>query len=66
MNSEAIDRINALYHKAQSVGLTSEEQEEQKKLREEYKASVRRNLKAQLDNISLINPDGSVTDLKKD
>ena len=29
MNQEKIDRINALYHKSQSVGLSPEEQEEQ-------------------------------------
>ena len=27
MNQEKIDRINALYHKSQSVGLSPEEQE---------------------------------------
>ena len=28
--TEKIDRINALYHKSQAVGLTEEEKEEQK------------------------------------
>ena len=62
---ERIARINALYHKSKAEGLTEEEKEEQKKLREEYVASVRGNLKAQLENITLERPDGTVEKLKK-
>lgn len=65
MNNEKIDRINALYHKSQSVGLTLEEQKEQAALRKEYIESVRRNLRGTLNNISLLNPDGSVTELRE-
>ena len=36
MNNEDIDRINTLYHKMKAVGLTPEEQEEQKRLRKAY------------------------------
>ncbi len=60
---ERIARINELYHKSQAEGLTQEEKEEQAKLRAEYIANVRGNLRAQLDNISIQNPDGTVTDL---
>lgn len=63
MNNEKIDRINTLYHKAQSVGLTPEEKEEQAALRKEYIESIRRNLRGTLNNISLLNEDGTVTDL---
>lgn len=62
---ERIARINTLYHKSKTVGLTPEEAEEQKKLRQEYIDSVKRNLKAQLDSVDIVNKDGSVTNLGK-
>lgn len=62
---ERIARINALYHKSQSEGLTEEEKEEQKKLRAEYVANIRAGLKAQLDNIEIVEADGSHTPLKR-
>lgn len=36
MNNIDIDRINELYHKSKSVGLTKAEEAEQKKLRKAY------------------------------
>lgn len=60
---ETIDRINALYHKSQNEGLTEEEKEEQKELRQKYVLAVRRNLRGQLNNIDVKNEDGSVTNL---
>lgn len=60
---ETIDRINALYHKSQNEGLTEEEKEEQKALRQKYILAVRRNLRGQLNNIDIQNEDGSVTNL---
>ena len=65
MNSNNIDRINVLYHKSQSVGLTEEEKIEQAKLRKEYLEAVRRNLRGTLNNISIKEKDGSITDLGK-
>lgn len=62
---ERIARINELYHKSQAEGLTEEEKEEQAKLRKEYAASVRNNLRNQLDNLVIEKPDGSVIDLGK-
>lgn len=56
-------RINELYHKSQAEGLTEAEKEEQKKLREAYVANVRANLRGQLDNISIVEKDGSITNL---
>lgn len=61
--NERIARINALYHKSQKEGLTEEEKEEQTKLRKEYVASIRGNLKSQLDNITIENPDGTFVNL---
>lgn len=65
MDNIKIDRINALYHKSQSVGLTPEEKEEQIRLRMEYLQAIKANLRGTLNNISIQNPDGSVTDLGK-
>ena len=56
-------RINELYHKSQAEGLTEEEKKEQKQLRQAYVANVRANLRGQLNNISIVEKDGSVTDL---
>lgn len=60
---EMIARINELYHKSQAEGLTAAEKEEQQKLRMAYVANVRANLRGQLNNISIIEKDGSITDL---
>lgn len=60
---EKIARINELYHKSQKEGLTEEEKAEQAQLRKEYVASFRANLKAQLDNITIVNPDGTQENL---
>lgn len=63
MEVEKIDRINALAHKAKSVGLTEEEKKERNLLRKEYLASVRMNLRSQLDNIDVKQEDGSIVNL---
>lgn len=65
MTAQQIERINELYHKSQSVGLTQEEKEEQKRLRQEYIAAIRANLRGTLNNISIQEKDGSITDLGK-
>ena len=65
MNEMDITRINELARKAKSVGLTPEEKLEQSKLRKEYIASIRMNLRSQLDNIDIQEPDGSVINLGK-
>lgn len=66
MNDNNIKRINELYHKSKSPGgLTEEEKEEQQRLRKEYVLSIRNNLRGQLNNITIVNPDGSRKELKK-
>lgn len=60
---ERIARINELYHKSQAEGLTEEEKKEQAKLRAEYIANVRGNLRAQLDSVTIQNEDGTFTNL---
>lgn len=65
MTDEKIARINELYHKSKGEGLTEEEKAEQQALRQEYIQSVRSNLKAQLDNVRIVNPDGTIEELKR-
>lgn len=65
MNEEKIARINELYRKSQNEGLTPAEKEEQAKLRQEYIMAVRKNLRGTLENVSILEPDGSITELKK-
>ncbi len=62
---EKIARINELYHKAKNEGLTETEKEEQKTLRADYVRSFRENLRATLDNVSILEADGTVTNPKK-
>lgn len=61
--TQKIKRINELYHKSQSEGLTDEEKAEQQQLRKEYVASIKGSLKAQLDNIDIKEKDGTITNL---
>lgn len=63
MTEEKIKRINELYHKSKKEGLTDAEKREQQILRKEYIDSFRRNLRGQLDNISIREKDGSITNL---
>ena len=63
MEQEKIDRINQLARKSKAEGLTEEEKAEQRKLRQEFIASVRMNLSAQLDNIDIQEKDGTIVNL---
>ena len=65
MKKEQIDRINELAKKQKSVGLSEDEKKEQAELRKEYIESIRNSLRADLNNISIVEKDGSVTDLGK-
>lgn len=63
MNNVDIDRINELYHKSKSVGLTKAEEAEQKKLRKAYLSAIRKNLRGSLNRIDIQNKDGSIENL---
>lgn len=65
MEQDKIDRINTLYHKSKDIGLSPEETKEQADLRRDYIETIRRNMRANLNNISIVEQDGSVTDLGK-
>ena len=56
---EVIARINELAHKAKAEGLPEEETAEREKLRRIYIDSVVGNLKGQLENTTIVYPDGT-------
>ena len=51
---EVIKRINELYRKSKSSGLTDEEKKEQEALRRQYIDAFRNNLKDQLEAIKWV------------
>ena len=63
MNESQIKRINELYHKSKAEGLTAAEKEEQAKLRAQYLADIRANIRGQLNQIDIVNKDGSIENL---
>lgn len=54
LEKERLDRINALARKSKAEGLSEDEKEEQKKLREEYLENFRKSFRAQLDCIEIV------------
>ena len=51
---ELTARINYLYKKSQEDGLTEDEKEEQKNLRQRYIDNVKRNFRAQLETVERV------------
>ncbi|MDD6203915.1 MAG: DUF896 domain-containing protein [Firmicutes bacterium] len=60
MDSELIKRINELARLKKEKGLTPQQQLEQDRLRKLYLAGIRAQVQAQLDGISIKEPDGTV------
>ncbi|WP_406545120.1 DUF896 domain-containing protein [Pseudobutyrivibrio sp.] len=58
-----IARINELYHKSKGEGLTDAEKAEQTKLRRAYIDAIKGNVRAQLNNIDIVDEDGRVENL---
>lgn len=58
---DRIKRINELYHLSEKRELTEEEKDEQKLLRREYIDSIKKSLSSQLENIEIVEKDGSHT-----
>lgn len=65
MEKAKIDRINELARASKVRQLTDEEKEEQKILRDEYRASFRLSLTSQLDNTVIVDPQGNRKSLRK-
>ena len=57
------DYLVVLGTTAETPTLTEEEKKEQAELRQEYLAAVRKNLRAQLNNIDIQEKDGSIVNL---
>lgn len=56
---DLIKRINELAHKSKTIGLTEEEKEEQQRLRQEYLAIFRGNMKNTLMNVKVVDEEGN-------
>lgn len=65
MDDKKIERINELYHKSKAEGLSPEEKKEQQMLRQEYIAAIRKNVRNQLEHVTVVNPDGSIVNAGK-
>lgn len=65
MEQKKIDRINFLAKKQRDIGLTEAEKTEQAALRREYIDGFKRSLTGQLDNITVLEPDGTKHKLSK-
>lgn len=63
MTEEKINRINELYRKSKAEGLTEEEKKEQDILRKEFVANVRGAVRAQLNNVDLVDEKGNIENL---
>ena len=63
MDEKKIARINELYRKSKAEGLTENEKQEQQILRREYIDAFKQNLRGQLNQISIQEADGTITDL---
>ncbi len=65
MEKEKLDRINYLYKKKNTVGLTDEEKEERAALHEEYLLEIRLSFGATLDHTVIKRPDGTIEAVKE-
>lgn len=65
MDKQMLSRINELAKKKRTVGLTPDEQAEQKKLYKIYLGEIRAQFSATLDNVSVEEKDGTVVPFKE-
>ncbi len=65
MDQHKVDRINFLARKSKAEGLTEDEKAEQKLLREEFIASYRKNLEAQLNSLVIVDEKGNRIPVRK-
>lgn len=56
---DLIKRINELAHRAKTIGLTESEKEEQQRLRQEYLAIFRGNMKNTLMHVKVLDEEGN-------
>ncbi|MBI0032556.1 DUF896 domain-containing protein [Lactobacillus sp. M0396] len=58
LEKKLINRINELYHKKESVGLTEGEEIERKKLHQEFIKNFRAGFKQDVENLVIIDKNG--------
>lgn len=63
VTEKELARINELARKSKAEGLTESELKEQKELRQKYIEAVRANMRSQLNNIDVVNHDGTIENL---
>ena len=59
LEKKMISRINELYHKKESVGLTEAEEKERKKLHREFIKNFRAGFKQDVENLVIIDKNGN-------
>ena len=62
MEKTKIDRINELAHKSKLDGLTDDEKEEQRILRQEFLAEIRADFRATLESIEIVEDSAQISD----
>ena len=65
VSDKTLARINELAKKAKTVGLTAEEIAERDQLRQEYLKNFRKRFVSQIEQIQIVEPDGSITPVKR-
>lgn len=65
ISDKKLERINELAKKAKTVGLTEEEKAERDLLRKEYLENFRKRFESQLQQIQILEPDGSITPVRR-
>ncbi len=65
MEKEKLDRLSELTHISRERELTEAEKRERETLRNEYRAAVTGNLRAQLEHTTVVEPDGKRISLSK-
>lgn len=68
MTQEKTNRINELSRKSRVSPLSDAELKEQKELRDEYRNSINTSITGHLENLTIVNPDGTkvaVKDMKR-
>lgn len=59
LDKEQLDRINELVRKDREEGLTEEEKQEQKDLREQYIKAFRSGMRTHIEGMKVVDPDGN-------
>ncbi len=62
---KTLARINELAKKAKTKGLTEEEIAERDMLRQEYLSNFRKQFRSQIEQIQIVEPDGSITPVRR-